>query len=155
VFMVDPPYLTDVRCDSRGMYAHEMGSEAEHEELLDALTSCRGKVLLCGYRSGLYDRRLKAWARTDLPARASSGAARVESVWTNYRPERQPGLWEASGGGHRGPPLLPEDPGGGPVHTAGPVRRAARRHLQLADPRPLPEPIVYRGGQGLRRLDPT
>ena len=49
----------------------------------------------------------------------------------------------------------PENRAPGPWRSAcSPWAQEANYHLQLARPRPLAEPIPYRGALGLRRLDP-
>ena len=89
LFYCDPPYLHASRATT-GEYAHEM-SDADHGELLGVLAGLKGKFLLSGYRSPLYD----AWAERhgfrrhdfDLPNHASGGAEKrrmTECVWANY-----------------------------------------------------------------------
>jgi len=87
LFYVDPPYLGSTRYGSQ--YAHEMISEDDHAELLHALKICRGKVMLSGYRSPLYEDALEDWLRIDLNGHAMTGAARTESIWLNYQPDHQ------------------------------------------------------------------
>jgi len=90
LFYCDPPYLATTRL--AGIYRHEMGDEASHEELLDVLTSCRGKVMLSGYRNGLYDDMLADWRRVDIPTTCMTGQPRTESIWTNYQPDNFDGI---------------------------------------------------------------
>jgi DNA adenine methylase len=83
----DPPYLHETRA-ARDTYAHEM-TTAEHRQLLDALLACRGKVMLSGYPSALYDGALGGWTRHtfDLPNNAAGGrqkARETEVVWCNF-----------------------------------------------------------------------
>jgi DNA adenine methylase len=66
----------------------------DHADLLEVLASCRGKVMLSGYPSGLYDSRLKGWARHDfdMPNHAAGGgginkklkARMTECLWCNF-----------------------------------------------------------------------
>lgn len=56
LFYLDPPYLPETRA-AADMYAHEM-TRADHEELLDLVVGLKGKVLISGYPSGLYEERL-------------------------------------------------------------------------------------------------
>lgn len=91
VFYLDPPYVPSTRADQESGYDREM-TEADHGELLDLLATVRGRVLLSGYRSALYDRALRRWHRLDFatPIRARCTASQrraVESVWLNYVPE--------------------------------------------------------------------
>ncbi|MEV1247903.1 hypothetical protein ACIBO2_29475 [Nonomuraea sp. NPDC050022] len=49
-FYLDPPYLRSTRNVSG-----EMEADDQHRHLLELLNSCRGAVVLSGYRSELYD----------------------------------------------------------------------------------------------------
>lgn len=87
LFYCDPPYLHSTRSATE-VYAHEM-SELDHQALLSALTQCRGKVMLSGYPSTLYDRTLACWNRHtfDLPNHASGAKAKereTEVLWCNF-----------------------------------------------------------------------
>ena len=87
LFYCDPPYLHETRT-SLNAYAFEM-QEAEHAKLLTALLACKGKVMLSGYASPLYDSSLKGWTRHvfDLPNNAASGDTKrrmMEVVWCNF-----------------------------------------------------------------------
>jgi DNA adenine methylase len=87
LYYCDPPYLDETRT-ARKAYAHEM-SEADHRELLDMLLAVRGKVMLSGYPSQLYDEALAGWTRHafDLPNNAAGGptkARETEVLWCNY-----------------------------------------------------------------------
>lgn len=92
LFYLDPPYLHETRATT-GEYAHEM-TERQHAELLDVLAGLKGRFLLSGYRSPLYDGAAErhGWRRADfdLPNNAAGGAAKrrmTESVWMNYPAE--------------------------------------------------------------------
>lgn len=85
----DPPYLHETRSGD-DEFAHEMTAE-QHEELLAALARMKGKFLLSGYRSKLYDAfaRKNKWRRHefDLPNNAAGGRSKqreIECVWANY-----------------------------------------------------------------------
>lgn len=83
---VDPPYVGTSRTGGGGTYRLEMRSDAEHNELLDALLECRASVVLSGYQSDLYDRRLATWDRLDIPTMTGQGTtniARTEVIWSN------------------------------------------------------------------------
>jgi DNA adenine methylase len=91
LFYVDPPYLPETR-RSPDVYRFEMSYE-EHEQLLEVLRNCTGKVMLSGYRSDLYDRTLEDWHRVDfdVPNNAAGGKKKrrmTESVWCNFQPKR-------------------------------------------------------------------
>jgi DNA adenine methylase len=83
----DPPYLHETRT-SLEAYSFEL-SEAQHKELLSVLVEFKGKVMLSGYPSELYDSTLKGWSRYtfDLPNNAAGGVAKrrmTEVLWCNF-----------------------------------------------------------------------
>lgn len=90
LFYVDPPYMHETRCrvsmgSDRG-YRHEM-SDSDHAEMLQALCSLEGMVILSGYPNDLYDNLLRGWRREDKRARISGGrgtAIRTECIWINH-----------------------------------------------------------------------
>lgn len=84
LFFVDPPYLADTRNSGR-VYRYEM-SDTDHAELLEALQSLTGMVVLSGYAHPLYDDTLTDWQRHDARALISGAAGsehRTECVWLN------------------------------------------------------------------------
>ena len=81
LFYVDPPYLPR----RRSLYSHSM-SGVEHVELLVRLRECKGRVVLSGYDSLLYERYLRDWVRYEFSARNSRSRRTVEVVWCNYQP---------------------------------------------------------------------
>lgn len=89
LFYCDPPYLHETR-STTGEYEHEM-TEEQHKALLTTLCCIKGKFLLSGYRSDLYDMYAEdqLWRRHefDLPNNAAGGKSKkrkTECVWTNY-----------------------------------------------------------------------
>ena len=86
-FYCDPPYLPETRHGGEGKtYGCEM-TVADHEVLLDCLKSAKGKVMLSGYSSRLYDQSLRGWSRQTLKGKshmANSGQSRTEVIWMNY-----------------------------------------------------------------------
>lgn len=80
----DPPYLHSTRRDLSHGYRFEM-TDADHDRLLKRLVKLECLVAISGYRSPLYDRRLRGWRRIDYTAQ-SRGGPRVESLWMNYPP---------------------------------------------------------------------
>jgi DNA adenine methylase len=87
LYYLDPPYLKETR-SVPDVYGFEMSGD-EHRELLDAVRSLKGKVMLSGYPSELYDSALKGWNRHtfDLPNNAASGkskAREIEVLWCNF-----------------------------------------------------------------------
>lgn len=89
----DPPYVLGTR--SQRQYNVEMGEDARHVELLEALLSHPGPVMLSGYDNDLYNDMLKGWAKRTHKAQCEGGGARTEVLWLNYEPEIT--LWEVSG----------------------------------------------------------
>lgn len=90
LFYLDPPYLKETRT-SGDVYEHEMTAE-QHQWMLMCCTEIKGKFLLSGYPSELYEDFAKrfGWHRTDfdLPNSAGGKAKRrmTECVWTNFAP---------------------------------------------------------------------
>ena len=84
----DPPYVRDTRSCPRPMYKYEMTDE-EHEELLEALLRHRGPVVVSGYRSDLYDDRLRGWHSEEITTRAQTGEKKQDVIWMNFQPRRQ------------------------------------------------------------------
>ena len=76
----DPPYVHASR-DDRRLYAHEM-SDAQHVELLSALKSHPGPVLLSGYANAIYDEHLN-WTRIETQTRIQNNLTRTETLWIN------------------------------------------------------------------------
>lgn len=82
----DPPYVLSTRC--RKQYNHEM-SDADHEELLDALLIHKGPVVLSGYPSNIYELKLGGWFREERTNYAQNATARKEIIWCNRPPEKE------------------------------------------------------------------
>jgi len=78
----DPPYVGSTRSSDRRIYAHEM-TDADHGRLLEILHRLRCRVLISGYSSTLYARRLKDWNAATFQASTRGGPA-AEWVWFNY-----------------------------------------------------------------------
>lgn len=85
----DPPYLHETR-ETTDSYVHEM-TAIDHEGLLCLLSQIKGKFMLSGYRSAMYDLYASrhGWNRHDFEiANHASGAKEkrrmVECLWTNY-----------------------------------------------------------------------
>lgn len=84
---VDPPYPLSTRSRAQrrgnghtGNYRHEM-TDADHEELLDALLGLEGSVVLSGYAHPMYDRKLSGWRRIERAALADGARHRIEVLW--------------------------------------------------------------------------
>ena len=84
LFYLDPPYVHSARGDA-AVYCHEM-PDAEHEELANMLHMIRGRAVISGYRTDLYDGLFKDWNRVDAPERLchSTRTPRQESAWLNF-----------------------------------------------------------------------
>lgn len=80
----DPPYLLETRKSRRKLYRNEY-SAAQHEELLVALKALPCKVMISGYRSGLYDALLADWEVVEFGGVTQAGGAR-EILWMNFEP---------------------------------------------------------------------
>lgn len=87
---VDPPYVLSTR--TRKQYTVEM-EDHDHEELLDILNKSKAKILLSGYDSELYNKRLRNWERMEFAATAEKGLPRTEILWMNYQPKGQTKLF--------------------------------------------------------------
>jgi DNA adenine methylase len=89
LFYLDPPYVHETRVTT-GEYEHEMTLD-QHAELLDLLAGIKGKFLLSGYRSPLYDAAAEkhGWHRADFEIDNKASTARekpmkIECVWMNF-----------------------------------------------------------------------
>lgn len=87
---VDPPYVLSTR--TRKQYTIEM-EDHDHEELLDILNQSKAKILLSGYDSELYNKRLRNWERMEFATTAEKGLPRTEILWMNYQPKGQTKLF--------------------------------------------------------------
>jgi DNA adenine methylase len=87
----DPPYVLGTRHGKQ--YRCEMDDE-EHEELLDTLLEHKGKVLLSGYDTELYQRKLSGWHQERATAYSQVCSKKEEVLWMNYNPSKQMKLSE-------------------------------------------------------------
>ncbi|MFP4470221.1 MAG: DNA adenine methylase [Bacteroidales bacterium] len=85
LFYLDPPYLHQIRRDSKA-YGFEM-SDGDHFELSGILNQIKGRAVISGYKSKLYDELYKDWIRIDAPEKIinSSKGIRQESLWLNFQ----------------------------------------------------------------------
>lgn len=97
---VDPPYVHETRSAAH-MYRHEL-TNREHGALITVLKSLKGMVVLSGYSSPLYHRRLNGWMLVEIPAYADGARERVEMLWLNPMARAQLDLDRAG----RGTPLF-------------------------------------------------
>lgn len=80
---VDPPYHHSTRSFHRGQagqYRHEMADD-QHAELLAALKTLKGAVVLSGYACDQYDNVLADWSRVEREALADGARKRTEVLW--------------------------------------------------------------------------
>ena len=78
LFYLDPPYLDETRTAPK-VYRFEMTRD-QHAELLDVVKAVKGKVMLSGYDSALYQEKLADWNRHafELPNNAASGESQAD-----------------------------------------------------------------------------
>lgn len=79
----DPPYMLETRHGEQ--YRHEM-DEKDHEELLDLLLDHKGYVVISGYESELYNRKLAGWRKYETIAYSQVCSKKREVLWMNYDP---------------------------------------------------------------------
>lgn len=82
----DPPYVLGTRHGKQ--YRYEMDNKGQND-LLDALLVHKGPVLLSGYDSDLYNRRLKGWHREETTNYSQVCTKKREILWMNFEPSRQ------------------------------------------------------------------
>ena len=90
LFYLDPPYVHASRGDAAA-YGHEM-TDADHCDLAALLHRIKGRAVLSGYRSELYDDLFAGWHRVDADEKLcnSSKSMRRESLWMNFeQPESE------------------------------------------------------------------
>jgi DNA adenine methylase len=89
----DPPYMADTRSSGGEYGVHEM-SDDEHAELLTCLAGLKGKFILSGYHSEMYDRTAETygWSLVEIDVANSASSAKskqrkTECLWMNFVPE--------------------------------------------------------------------
>ncbi|MFG6654961.1 DNA adenine methylase [Scandinavium sp. M-37] len=90
---VDPPYIHDTRVEvaKNSAYRFEM-TNAEHAELLAAMNSLQGMVIVSGYDSELYNDTLRGWKRVTRTTAAngcSGSVQRTECLWINQAAQQK------------------------------------------------------------------
>jgi DNA adenine methylase len=81
IVYADPPYHPDSRRRSR-VYRHDY-TVCDHERLLECLVALPCKVMISGYASPLYSRRLNGWSLHRFQARTRV-ETREECIWFNF-----------------------------------------------------------------------
>ena len=96
LFYLDPPYVHGSRGDAAA-YGYEM-SDDDHRELAALLQHIKGRAVLSGYRSPLYDELFAGWHRVDADEKLcnSSKGKRRESLWMNFETPLPPVLANGS-----------------------------------------------------------
>ena len=91
-FYLDPPYIPISRPSSKERgYQDEMTHE-DHEELIDMLLKAKGKCLVSGYESELYEKLTKSgWNKNKIKVGCGvttkkKNLKRTEVLWYNYDP---------------------------------------------------------------------
>lgn len=84
---VDPPYLPDTR-QSKEVYQFEMDAD-DHATLANQLINFKGKVIISGYPSSLYNKLYKGWRceKKRIANHASQQKhkpVKTECLWMNY-----------------------------------------------------------------------
>ncbi|MEI7684921.1 MAG: DNA adenine methylase [Planctomycetota bacterium] len=90
LFCVDPPFVLSTQSTTR-IYRHQM-QDCEHEELLWRLRKIKGKAVIFGYPSSLYDAILGDWDREEIRLSLAcsvivAGTKRrqvTNVVWSNF-----------------------------------------------------------------------
>ena len=88
----DPPYVISARSGGKKQYKHEM-TDADHMELLEALKSHKGPVILSGYSSPIYDQELVNWHKETAHTTDQLSRRRQEVLWMNFEPSGQGSLF--------------------------------------------------------------
>lgn len=77
----DPPYVLNTRFQKQ--YKHEFSDE-DHLRLLEALKQHKGKVIISGYDTRLYNEALIGWQSDTVSDRNQNGDQRIEKIWMNF-----------------------------------------------------------------------
>lgn len=100
LFYCDPPYLQSTR--RGGGYTHEL-SDQDHADLLQAVQTLAGMVIISGYDSPLYREHLdeRGWERVEIATNVSAAlgnrADRTEVIWLSPNAtRRRPLLWTSA-----------------------------------------------------------
>lgn len=85
----DPPYVHSTREQNSRMVYHTEMSDEDHGRLAAILRKCKGKVVVSGYPSPLYESLYGGWRRFtfDIANHAAGGKRKgreTECIWMNY-----------------------------------------------------------------------
>jgi len=103
VFYVDPPYMQETR--KSGEYEYEIDNNY-HKKLLELLKNIKGKVVLSGYNSDLYNDMLSDWQKIEIHTYCHAAGRvrtsnllckgnapkRTEVIWMNFCKNKQKSL---------------------------------------------------------------
>lgn len=92
LYYVDPPYVHSTQQDKRHKYEFEM-SDDDHHELSDVLHQVKGKVIVSGYPSGLYNELYADWHRVARQHVANCAKSTIECLWISPNALKQPSLF--------------------------------------------------------------
>ena len=87
LFYVDPPYLNSTRPNSNKKQYQFNLSDDDHRALAELLRAVKGKVIVSGYKSELYDQLYPGWNKAECTAQASGQHGRIqrtEVLWMNF-----------------------------------------------------------------------
>lgn len=87
----DPPYVLSTRHGKQ--YKVEM-TDADHVELLEALTNHKGPALISGYETELYNDLLNGWHKEEIHTYTMSRTKKKEVLWMNYKPSGQMSIFD-------------------------------------------------------------
>lgn len=79
---LDPPYLDSTR-DKKSLYDFDSKTAAFHEKLLDMARELPCMVMVSGYLSKLYAKRLCRWRMVEIPF-MTRGGKRIDRLWCNF-----------------------------------------------------------------------
>ena len=80
LFYADPPYPKITRSSRSVKYRYEM-TDQDHVELADALHQTKGKVIVSGYPSELYDQLYAGWRCVRKSHHAQNAKPSIECLW--------------------------------------------------------------------------
>lgn len=93
LFYLDPPYMKSVRSNAANEYGEFEMTDEQHIALLQYLNAgMRGKVIISGYPSPLYNNALRydlGWRHVDIEIDNKASSAddkeiKIERIWMNY-----------------------------------------------------------------------
>lgn len=91
----DPPYISSALVDKHYQYDFSLD---QHKELLEVLKNHKGKVMVSGYQSDLYNEHLQLWPQIKKQVKvgitSEKKSDREEVAWCNFEPIGQIDLFE-------------------------------------------------------------